>query len=176
MGDPLYFEHLLRYEVQHFIKDHEKDDEKILVLKHKQILELPSAEIAQQIVGKRKAKVKLPLYYRTKNIIYPPKINLEQCSSEKTAQFKAGITNGKLAADLTGGFGIDSYFLSKTFKKVIHVEPDETLSQIAKHNHRALDAGTIEHQCRTAESFIKENKDHFDLLYIDPSRRNNANR
>jgi 16S rRNA G966 N2-methylase RsmD len=176
MNSPLHFDHLLRDDIQRFIKDHEKDDEKILVLKHKEIFGLPVAEIAQQIVGRRKAKTKLPIYYNTNKIIYPPKVNLEQCSSEKTAQFKASLLSGKLAADLTGGFGIDSFFLSKSFKRVIHVEPDETLSQITKHNHRILDANNIEHQCCTAESFIKTNKDHFDLLYIDPSRRSNSNR
>ncbi len=169
------FSHLLREEVQRYIKDHENDDEKVLVLKHKKILGLPAAEIAQQIVGRRKAKTKLPLYYHTKNIVYPPKLNLEQCSSEKTAQFKAQLKSGELAADLTGGFGIDSYFLSKSFKKVIYVEPDETLSQMVKHNHHVLDVINIEHQSTTAESFLN-NKSHFDLLYIDPSRRSNANR
>lgn len=176
MNNALHFDHLLSDDLQRFIKDHEKDDEKILVLKHKEILGLPAAEIAQQIVGRRKAKTKLPVYYNANKIIYPPKVNLEQCSSEKTAQFKASLLSGNLAADLTGGFGIDSFFLSKSFKKVIHVEPDEALSQITKHNHRTLDANNIEHQCGTAESFINTHKDHFDLLYIDPSRRSNANR
>ncbi len=171
-----HFDHIIRKDVQHFIKDHEKEDEKILVLKHKEILGLPSSEIAQQIVGRRKAKTKLPFYYYTKNIVYPPKINLEQCSSEKTAQFKASIMSGKLAVDLTGGFGIDSYFLSKKFKKVIHIEPNETLLHIAKLNHNTLGSTNIVHQCTTAESFLNFNKDYFDLLYIDPSRRSNANR
>lgn len=175
MHDPLHFDHLLREDVQRFIKDHEKEDENALVLKRKEILGLPTAEIAQQIVGRRKAKTKLPLYYSTKNIIYPPKLNLEQCSSDKTAQFKASIRSGKLAADLTGGFGIDSYFLSKNFKKVIYIEHNEALLQIAKHNHNMLDSSDIYHQCTTAESFLNINKDHFDLLYIDPSRRSNTN-
>lgn len=176
MYGPPNFDRFLREDVQRFIKDHEIHDEKILVLKHKEILGLPSAEIAQQIVGRRKARTKLPIYYSTKNIIYPPKINLEQCSSEKTAQFKASIMSGKLAVDLTGGFGIDSYFLSEKFKKVIHIELNETLLQIVKHNHNMLGSTNIDHECTTAESFLNANKDHFDLLYIDPSRRSNANR
>ena len=50
MNNALHFDHLLSDDLQRFIKDHEKDDEKILVLKHKEILGLPAAEIAQQIV------------------------------------------------------------------------------------------------------------------------------
>ncbi|MBX2940963.1 MAG: class I SAM-dependent methyltransferase [Cyclobacteriaceae bacterium] len=171
-----HFDHITRKDIQRFISDHEKEDETLLVLKHKEILGLAAAEIAQQIAGRRKAKTKLPLYYNTKNIIYPPKLNLEQSSSEKTAQFKSGIQSGKLAVDLTGGFGIDSYFLSKNFKEVIQIEPNEALLQIAKHNHCILSTNNIEHLCTTAEEFLNTNNDHFDLLYIDPSRRNNANR
>lgn len=168
------FNHLLSDLVQSFIKDHEKDDEKILVLKHKEIHGIPSAFIAQQIAGRRKAKSKLPQFYNTKNIVYPPQINMEQCSSEKTAQFKASIISGKLAADLTGGFGVDSYFLSKKFTNVFYIEPDEQLAEIAKHNHSTLAAQNIHYEICNAESFIYSAVDYFDLIYIDPSRRNSA--
>lgn len=169
------FNHLLNSQVQYFIRQHENDDEVALVLKHKEILSIQSAEIAQQIVGRRKAKDKLPLYYDTPGIIYPPKINIEQCSSERAASFKASLHRGVAAVDLTGGLGVDSYFFSKRFEKVFYVEPNESLLQIAHHNHKVLGAN-IEHQCLRAESFLNSNTDHFDLIYLDPSRRNSANR
>ena len=144
MANP-HFHQILSEGVQRFIIDHENEDERAFVLKHKEILGLPSAEIARQIVGRKKAKTKLPLYYNGQNIIYPHRLNLEQCSSEKTARFKAGLVKGVLAADLTGGFGIDSYFLSKKFDKVVYVEPDGDLLETAKHNHLALGASNLEH-------------------------------
>ncbi|MBX2911488.1 MAG: class I SAM-dependent methyltransferase [Cyclobacteriaceae bacterium] len=175
MANP-HFHQILSEGVQRFIIDHENEDERAFVLKHKEILGLPSAEIARQIVGRKKAKTKLPLYYNGQNIIYPHRLNLEQCSSEKTARFKAGLVKGVLAADLTGGFGIDSYFLSKNFDKVVYVEPDGDLLETAKHNHLALGASNLEHHHADAAGFLSGNTAHFNLLYLDPSRRSNADR
>ena len=78
---------LIRKEVQDFIFAHEQDDEKKLVLKYRIIHEVPSSVIAEQISGRRKVKTKLPLYYNTRNIVYPPGLNLEQSSSEKNCCF-----------------------------------------------------------------------------------------
>ena len=50
---------------------------------------------------------------KTLGIYYPKKLSVEQTSSEITAEYKAGIVNGKSLVDLTGGFGVDSYFFSK---------------------------------------------------------------
>lgn len=164
---------LLHPEVQLFIHDHENDDERILVLKNQSILGIPSALIAQQIAGRRKIKTKVPLYYNTPNLIYPPSINIEQSSSAATAYFKSLIVSGKSAVDLTGGFGVDSYFLKSTFKEVTYVEPDKSLFEIATHNHREL-GSKINSFCTTAEAFIETSSKHFDLIYIDPSRRDEA--
>src|SRR5688572_26316767 len=117
---------LTRKEVQDFIFAHEQDDEKSLVLKHRTIHEVPSSVIAEQISGRRKAKTKLPLYYNTRNIVYPPGLNLEQSSSEKTAELKANILStllgpNKTIADLTGGFGIDSFFMSRDFRDILYI-------------------------------------------------------
>src|SRR5688572_25297872 len=108
---------LLQPEVQQFILEHEQDDEKKLILKHRTIHNVPSSLIAEQIIGRRKAKIKLPLYYSSKGIVYPPGVNLEQSSSEETAVFKAETSKSivgtdKEIADLTGGFGIDAFFFS----------------------------------------------------------------
>jgi len=176
MDNKAYFEQLLSREIQQFILDHENDDEKSLLLKHREIMDVPTSYIAQQLVGRKKAKTKLPTYYDTPGILYPPKLNLEQCSSESTAFFKSNLVTGKVAVDLTGGFGVDSYFLSKNFEKVIHVDIDESLVQLVRHNHTVLGADNIIHNCSNAESYLASANTHFDLIYIDPSRRSNANR
>lgn len=167
---------VLSPEIQRFIRDHENEDEKALLLKHKTIFDLPTTVIVQQIIGRRKAKEKLPAYYNTEGILYPPAINLEQSSSEQTAQFKMDLIQSllkecHLAVDLTGGFGIDSYFLSKIFSGVEYVEPNESLLLVAAHNHRQLGARNIQYNHATAESFLEEFKKPADLIYIDPSRR-----
>lgn len=176
MNKPVDFVSLLQPEVQLFIKENEQTDEKSMVLRHHEILGVPSALIAQQIVGRRKAKGKLSLFYNTPNIIYPPKLNLEQCSSEITAKFKSEIISGQTAIDLTGGFGADSFSLSKKFKRLIHIEKNEELLKMVKHNHRVLGASNIEHVHQDAEAYLSAHADVYDLIYIDPSRRSVSNK
>ncbi|MFN7258574.1 MAG: THUMP-like domain-containing protein, partial [Cyclobacteriaceae bacterium] len=74
---------------------------------------------------------------------------------------------------LTGGFGVDTFFLGKLFSEAIHIEPNETLSAIAAHNHRLLGASIL-HVRQTAEEYLKANTKRADLFFIDPSRRSES--
>jgi 16S rRNA G966 N2-methylase RsmD len=136
------------------------------------------ATILAQINGIQKAKKKLPEFYNTPNIVYPSKLSMEQCSSEKTGLFKSnlfrhsGFDPESSLIDLTGGFGIDSFYFSKTVKKVIHIEQNTELSNIAKTNFKLLKANNIKLINSTAEEFIKNTTEKADIIYIDPSRRN----
>jgi hypothetical protein len=172
---------LLTPEVQKFIREHHQDDERQLVLKHKLIEGVPSSIIAAQISGRRKAKDKLPTYYNSEGIIYPPGTNLEQTSSEQTAIFKSAlISQLNLSSsrrqslgqgvDLTGGFGIDTYFLSQRFHQFHYIEPDASLLEIARHNHIQLGAVNIEYHNVSAEEFL-DPLEPVDFIFIDPSRR-----
>ncbi len=172
---------LVQPSVQEYLIEHEYDDERALVLKQKEVLELPTSVIASQLSGRKTAKTKLPTWYKTKGIVYPPTINLEQCSSETTASFKATflkelIPNRLVVADVTGGLGVDSYFLSKVFESTHHVDENEALLEIAMHNHKTLGAISIKHHNDTAEQFIENSTEIFDLVYIDPSRRDQQSR
>jgi hypothetical protein len=174
-------EKLSSAEVQHFIINHEQDDEKVLVLKHESLFDLPTSIIANQIAGRAKARTKLPEFYRTPNLIYPALKNLEQASSQKTALYKSEeigrqAKNTGTVVDLTGGFGVDSYYLSKLFLSVIYVEPDSSLLEIAKHNHQKLNALNIRHHLGTAEDFLSKWTEEVNAVFIDPSRRIAGNR
>jgi hypothetical protein len=128
--------------------------------------------ILNQIAAKSKAKDKLPTYFSTENIIYPSKISVEQTSSEKTAYYKSGIVNGDSLFDLTGGFGVDCLFFSKSIKKVTHCEIDAELSVIVSHNFKQFGIENV--NCIAGDSFeiLSNHKDKLDWIYIDPSRRN----
>ena len=160
--------------VQEFIFKNEYTDERELVLNHKTLFDLPAKDIAEQIAGRRKAKKKLPLWFETQGIVYPPSLNLEQSSSQATARFKAAYLKAECEqnnlVDLTGGFGVDAYYFSRTFDTVTYVEPNAALLARVIHNHTRLQAGTIQHVHATAESYIDrvQNKTVF---YLDPSRR-----
>jgi len=165
-------------EVQKYLSANESIDEKKLLLAKKEILGISSSEMANQIIGRRKAKLKFPSWYQTTSIVYPPSGNLEQSSSEATAKFKAALIQSELIdfnllVDLTGGFGVDTFFLGKLFLEVIHIEPNENLSAIAAHNHRLLGTSIL-HVQQTAEDFLKTNKKRADLFFIDPSRRSES--
>lgn len=160
--------------VQDFIFKNELADERQLVLQHKILFDLPTKSIVEQIAGRRKSKKKLPLWYETKGIVYPPTLNLEQSSSQATAVFKAALlkteTGQENLIDLTGGFGVDSFFFSRTFKSVVYVEANADLVEWVQHNHKQLGANNIQHLCTTAEAFISSNK-YTGVFYLDPARR-----
>ena len=127
-------------------------------------------ELIQQIESRNKIEKKLPTWFQTKNIFYPPKLNLEQTSSEITAKYKASIINGKTLADLTGGFGIDSYFFSEIFEEVQHFEINKSLSEIASYNFSVLQRINI--KCIAEDGLQQIQNKQYDVIYIDPSRRN----
>jgi THUMP domain-like len=168
---------LLKEEVRLFIRQHEQDDPGNIALLTNKISGVHASELAAQIVGRQKAKNKIQTYYAKDTIIYPPSLNLEQSSSEAAAKFKAtlfeelGMTKETVLADLSGGFGVDSFFFSRTLKRVIHVEPNKALQEIAQHNHLALGADNILYVSKTAETFLSLPAESFDIAYVDPSRR-----
>lgn len=163
--------------VRQYIADHEKHDVRDIILKHKEILGIPTAQLLDQIASRKKAKDKLPLYYNTPGIIFPPPDNLEQSSSERTAAFKADVVSSMLPsgnstlADLTGGFGVDTFFFSTKVGMVHYVEPESHLLETARHDHKLLGARNIQYHLSTAEEFIRTTSDSFDFVYVDPSRR-----
>lgn len=129
-------------------------------------------ELVQQIESRKKIEKKLPLWFSTKQIFYPKKLNLEQTSSYKTAQYKASILKGETIADLTGGFGIDSYYFSEKFKQVDHFEHNPDLSEIAAHNFNILKKTNI--SCTSGDSLSLIDKKKYDVIYLDPSRRHES--
>ncbi|MEM9000713.1 MAG: class I SAM-dependent methyltransferase [Bacteroidota bacterium] len=131
-------------------------------------------ELVTQLVGKKKAREKLPTWFNTPNIYYPGKINFEQTSSEQTGRYKATLVCGKDLIDITGGFGVDSYFFSKRMDRVVHCEIDAQLSEIAAHNAKALSCANIKSVARDGIRFLTECNNQFDWAYADPSRRNDV--
>lgn len=153
-----------------FIKQHKDDNINLLALKSGASPDVDMPLALRQIEGKQKIKNKVPLFYQNDEILYPKKLSLEQASSEITAQYKAELFNGTLLVDLTGGFGIDTYFISQNFEKSIYIEQQEELCELAKHNFHTLGANKIDVKNNTAELFLTENW-NADLIYIDPARR-----
>ena len=134
--------------------------------------DLPRDFIIQQLAGLKIAKTKLPTWHSNSKVIYPPKLALEQCSSESTALYKSMLVAGKKMLDISAGFGVDSYFFSKRFEHVTLVEPQEELLNIVQHNLNELGVNNVSFINADATAVLEQAKDEVDLIYIDPSRRN----
>ncbi len=165
---------ILNTKVQEFISLNLNSDINTLLLKGNSVEGVPITRIVEQIEAKRKCKTKLPTWFNTEGIYYPNKLNIEQTSSEITAQYKSNLISGERIIDLTGGFGVDCYFFSKQFFEVIHTEINTTLSHIAKHNAEKQDATSIRFEAQDGITYLKNSKYQFDWIYIDPSRRHDV--
>lgn len=166
---------ILKLEVQKFINENWQRPLAPLILKGSRFPEVTIQEIAQQLEGKRKTKKKLPLWFSSEKIIYPPAINIEQSSSETTAAYKASWVTGETLVDLTGGFGIDDFYFAKKMNQVIHCERNKQLSQIAVHNFKQLaQKQNIKFHLGDGLEFLKSQSEKCDWIYVDPSRRTNT--
>ena len=88
----------------------------------------------RQIMARQLLKKKVPSWSTRDDLLFPPHLSIEQCSSEATAAYKATLLTGKRLVDLTGGLGIDSYFMAPQFEQAVYVEQDNMLCDLAKHN------------------------------------------
>ena len=161
----------LNPEVQKFIIEHLSGDLSKLILKGSPFPDVSSQELGVQISGKNKAKSKLPVWFNNQNILYPPNLNLEQTSSEKTAKYKASLISGDKIVDLTGGFGIDSYFFAEKFRQLTYCELNMELFEIATHNFKCLGPKNIKTFQGNGIEFLKKSEENYDWIYLDPSRR-----
>lgn len=134
----------------------------------------------QQVDGRQRTARKLPTFATLDDWWYPARLSCEQCSSETTARYKAAIVAPHPAlhthspqeihtADLTGGYGVDSYFMAQTFGQVDYVERNAELCRIAEHNF-SLHASNIHIHNTTAETYLQD-MPPVDILCLDPARR-----
>ncbi|WP_185194802.1 class I SAM-dependent methyltransferase [Chryseobacterium cheonjiense] len=166
MGDKL-----LNIKVQDYINANLNTDLHALLLKKSPFSEVSMHEIVQQIKGKQVAQKKFPFLLK-EGIIFPPQLNLEQSSSEKTALYKSKLLQGDKFIDLTAGFGIDAYYLSENFHEITLVEQNPDLLEIVRNNWNVL-GKKAKFINQKLENFLQENKDFFDVIYLDPARRDN---
>lgn len=125
----------------------------------------------QQVEGRERTADKLPTFAAIEDWWYPVRLSCEQCSSELTARYKASLVSGATMVDLTGGYGVDTYFLSERFAHTDYVEQNEELCRIAAHNFSLIDnrKSIIVHNS-SAEAFLKT-AGQYDLIFMDPARR-----
>lgn len=166
---------ILHSDVQEFLRENAHRDPSGIALQKSPFAGVSAAELAQQLDGWQRSKRKLPLWQETPGIYFPPKLSLEQASSALTAQYKAElITIGSKVIDVTGGFGIDAYYLSSRASDVTHCERQPELSAIAAHNAKVLGTENLIFYTGDGINYVlSKQNDSYDYLYIDPARRLN---
>ena len=163
-----------------------------LALQRNKYKHLSNAEwhwFLQQIEGRERTADKLPTFASIPDWWYPVRLSCEQCSSELTARYKASLLSplalgeGKeeRLLDLTGGYGVDTYFLSEQFTHTDYVEQNEELCRIAAHNFALSQKSKVERQKlsiaihnTTAEDFLLSSpcgEAGWGLIFLDPARR-----
>lgn len=162
---------ILHKDIQNYIEANLNSDLPSLSLKKSPFPDVSMQEIVRQIKGKQVAHKKFPFLLKD-GIVFPPQLSLEQSSSDKTAVYKAQLLKGKKFIDLTSGFGIDAYYLSENFDEITLVEQNPELLQIVEHNWNIL-GKKAKFVNQKLEDFLSENTEKFDVIYLDPARRDN---
>ena len=126
-----------------------------------------AAEVATQVKYLDRARKKLPSYFEARCII--PSLAFEQSSSEDCAAHKP-LAGGSVL-DLTCGLGVDAFYLSQRFERVVTIERNEVLAEVARENFHRLGATNIEVVCADSAEYVATCTDHFDWCYADPDRR-----
>ncbi|WP_417213364.1 THUMP-like domain-containing protein [Bizionia sp.] len=165
---------ILNTENQEFIDAHLESDSTKLLFGKAPHSSATIKELVAQIEAKKRSKTKLPTWFKTPFIYYPNKLNIEQTSSETTAQFKASLVSGENLLDITGGFGVDCFYFAKTMQQVIHCEINNNLSEIVTYNFKQLQVTNIQTISEDGIGYLKSQKTGFDWIYIDPSRRHDS--
>lgn len=157
--------------IQDFIEKHKHLAVTELLLRSQMPKDCSKVDIGIQIAAWQKAKYKLPEWAEISGLIYASALALEQSSSEQTARYKSSLLNGKELIDLTGGMGIDIFYMSQSFEKAIHLEQQVQLSEITAHNFQKLQQEQITCVCDNAIDFLKSYSSTVDCIFIDPARR-----
>lgn len=157
-------------ELHRFIWKHREDAPVRLALSAKKHPDLPIAYIARQVDALSKVRRKIPSWYQ-EGMVFPGTLSLEQASSEATARYKAALLSGQRMADLTGGLGVDAAFFSQQFTQVSFVEKNSEILEAAQHNFGVLGLDNVTFYNAAAEDFLSATDQNFDLIYLDPARR-----
>ena len=112
--------------------------------------------------------------------VFPVGIGLEQSSSVATAKIKQRLFRAPYSADLSGGLGMDSYFICERLSSKKHVvfERNLGLAQLLEHNLTASKVISSEFNFDDLDDWIKRENIHTNELevYLDPDRRSNDRR
>jgi len=164
---PEYKNTLLNFDLKSFLEEFSGRNLSAIKKKYPELYLI----LASQLKLYPKAAKKLPTF--AEKHCYLTTKSYEQSSSEALANYKAKLFSGDTLVDLTGGLGVDDYAFSRSFNKVISVDNDSELNELARINFSKLGADNLVRIDSTAEDFLKTARGA-DLVYLDADRRTSS--
>ena len=163
-----------------FVKQFRQADPRKLALQASRYPDVDMPYALNQIQGWQTAQRKLPSWAACDGVVYPPHLNMEQCSSEPTARYKQQVArlwaeripnaSRTSMTDLTGGFGVDFSFTSRCFDCATYVERNASLCDVVSANLPRLGIQNATVKCAEAEAVLEQMEPQT-MIFLDPARR-----
>ena len=163
-----------------FVKQFRQADPRKLALQASRYPDVDMPYALNQIQGWQTAQRKLPSWAACDGVVYPPHLNMEQCSSEPTARYKQQVArrwaeripnaSRTSMTDLTGGFGVDFSFTSHCFDCATYVERNASLCDVVSANLPRLGIRNATVECAEAEAVLEQMEPQT-MIFLDPARR-----
>ena len=163
-----------------FVKQFRQADPRKLALQASRYPDVDMPYALNQIQGWQTALRKLPSWAACDGVVYPPHLNMEQCSSEATARYKQQVArrwaeripnaSRTSMTDLTGGFGVDFSFTSRCFDCATYVERNASLCEVVGANLPRLGIRNAQVKCAEAEAVLEQMEPQT-MILLDPARR-----
>ena len=163
-----------------FVKQFRQADPRKLALQASRYPDVDMPYALNQIQGWQTALRKLPSWAACDGVVYPPHLNMEQCSSEATARYKQQVArrwaeripnaSRTSMTDLTGGFGVDFSFTSRCFDCATYVERNASLCEVVGANLPRLGIRNVQVKCAEAEAVLEQMEPQT-MIFLDPARR-----
>lgn len=163
-----------------FVKQFRQADPRKLALQASRYPDVDMLYALNQIQGWQTAQRKLPSWAACDGVVYPPHLNMEQCSSEPTARYKQQVArrwaeripnaSRTSMTDLTGGFGVDFSFTSRCFDCATYVERNASLCEVVGANLPRLGISNAQVKCAEAEAVLEQMEPQT-MIFLDPARR-----
>lgn len=163
-----------------FVKQFRQADPRKLALQASRYPDVDMPYALNQIQGWQTAQRKLPSWAACDGVVYPPHLNMEQCSSEPTARYKQQVArlwaeripnaSRTSMTDLTGGFGVDFSFTSRCFDCATYIERNASLCDVVSANLPRLGIQNATVECAEAEAVLEQTEPQT-MIFLDPARR-----
>ncbi|MDD4638996.1 MAG: SAM-dependent methyltransferase [Bacteroidales bacterium] len=156
-----------------FVSEHLSDEVTNLLLTSSKHTQINVSLAVTMIKARNKIDNKVPSWKNMKQLCFPDSLSAEQSSSEITAKYKQRFVTSKSVSDLTCGLGVDSIFMAEVASEVVSYEKNPLLCSALEYNSTLLGISNLRVINREIDPEWAETlpEGEFDLIYIDPSRR-----